>query len=195
MKTAKKTVEAEHGDWLFLVFDEAIPHLCPKSRTRVVQDNMLVRGSPLISSRPCKDFSIDFPGMVAIDRPIETFNLFGLKVEIPSEDIASFIEQLESLEPRMSNPDKASWFQYYKLHGFLRAWVLTPSSREELLKTLKGRLQTAELRSKVFYFDRKLPSQVLREAAAKASGQPIENIPDLGGHKVDRFVNMKRGQA
>jgi hypothetical protein len=77
----------------------------------------------------------------------------------------------------------------------MRAVVLSPTQRDILCVTLKANLPIAEQRALEFYAVTKSPSEVLREAAARSTGQPIEKIPNLGGNRVDRFRPRGSGKA
>lgn len=142
--------------------------------------------------------AIDYPGMICVDRPWSTFKIDGLTIEIPCEDVASFYSQLKDLPPREFKEGKGMGvgMTYFKLKGFCKCLVLTPDIRVELLEALAAGMSEAEAKATAFWADRKAPSDILREAAAASSGLPLEKIPDLGGHKVDRFAKpVKKGDA
>ena len=138
----------------------------------------------------------DMPGMIRVDRPMEAIPFLGTTLHIPSEDIATISGQLSDLPRRMFKcADGSPGYPYFKLHGFLRCLVLTPSQRTLLLRLLQERVADAEAKAKSFYADKAPMSQVLREVAAHVSKSPIESIPDLGGHRTDRFHDKTRGEA
>jgi len=177
--------------WKFVTFEGALPHLIGASLVKAIVADLEARDCKLKKIADCSDWSIDMPGMCRIDRPWEKFTFLGLDpVAIPSEDVLAFVEQLENLKERTSNGRR-----YYKLHAFRRCWVLRPSQHAKLLKMLRARGLKAEQTAAAFYADKKPASEVLREANAKAQGLPVEQIPDCGGHKNDRFVPNKRGAA
>lgn len=176
--------------WKILTFEGAITHLCCIGLEHDIINDMVARGCKLEKSKSTKTFNIDMPGMICIDRPWETFMFRGLTLKIPSEDILMFMVNLEALQVRQLNNKS-----YYKLHGFLRCLVLTATQRDGLLRLLKLRCATAEQKAAEFWATRKTPSEVLREMAAKTTGQPLEKIPNLGGNKNDRFILKNKGNA
>lgn len=140
--------------------------------------------------------AIDQPGMVCMDRPWMTFQVDGLTIEIPCEDVLSFYTQLKNLPAREFTHGKSMGvgMTYYKLHAFHKCLVLTPDVRQELLDQLGERAMEAEVQATAFYADRKLPSEVLREAAAAATDTPLDEIPNLGANRQDRFKKTLMGK-
>ncbi len=84
---------------------------------------------------------------------------------------------------------------YFKLHGFMVALVLDPVQYFRLLDAMRERLPAAERRAQEFYAVNPSASEVLREVAAKLGGVPLEDVPDLGGHKNDRLRPRGSGKA
>jgi hypothetical protein len=228
--------------WNYLIIDGCKPHTVPLHLEGALVDDLFSReelkgSEPLeFTSKPVTKVSIDMPGMVAIDRPWMPFQLDGLVIEMPCEDVASFLSKLIALKPRYFKspyapgekiPTGVTWTEdgktypgyldkdgkvqkgellatgnepgqmYYKLHGFTMCIVLTPDQHMLLIDALRAGLQEAEAQATAFWAGRKLPSQVLREAAAVTSGKPIEEIPNLGANKQDRFHAQlpKKGDA
>lgn len=166
--------------WKWLMFDGAISHAVSEELYDVIVVDLERRGCELKEETPSKGVFFDRPGMIATERPVENLFVDGLELNIPSEDVLYFTAKLEALELRDGC--------YYKLHdGWRCALVLTQGQRDELLAKLKELVPGAEARAAEFWATRKLPSEVLREIAAKQSGRPIEEIPNLGGNKNDRF--------
>lgn len=185
-------------EWRWLLFSKEdfmiLPHAARgKVRDYVVWD-LEQRGCALVEDNDLVKMNIDQPGMVAMDRPWESFQLDSLTIEMPCEDIATFVLQLESVRARPI-PGTSPLVNCYKLHGFHRALCLDDDDRASLLQQLRDRLPSAEARAAEFWAGRKLPSEVLREAAALTSGQPLESIPNLGGNKQDRFRLKSGGKA
>lgn len=207
--------------WKVLAFDGYKVHVCPqwlvtalgndlRKRNDVKQRGELTIGgvdADKAEEKFVATTSIDEPGIVCVDRPWMSFPIDGLVVEIPCEDVMMFRLQLENLKPRYFQRYEAhekvdgieakgtdeEGLTYYKLHGWLSCIVLSPYDRYDLLEALKAKEAEAEAQSAAFYANRKLPSQVLREANAAANGIPVEEVPDCGGHKQDRFG--KKGEA
>lgn len=164
--------------WKWLMFEGAIPHMVPNELVDVIVADLERRGCPLEEKREGTHLFIDQPGMVCTTRPNEEFELRGLDLEIPSEDFGDFLGQLAELKLRDG--------QYYKLHGFHRCIVLTPALKDELQLRLAQLYPTAEARAIEFYAGRKVPSEVLKEANRRP-GEKVEDMPNLGANKLDRF--------
>jgi hypothetical protein len=165
--------------WKWLIFEGAIPHMVPDELLDVIVKDLESRGCPLSEKREGMYLYLDQPGMMCTTRPNEELELRELDLEVPSEDFSAFLGDLSELKLREGG--------YYKLHGFHRCIVLTPALKKELLRLMAERFPTAEARAMEFYAGRKLPSEVLRDIAAKQTGKPVEEIPNLGGNKLDRF--------
>lgn len=177
--------------WIWAQFNGAISHLVCAGLFNQLTEDLKIRGCELAESESCKKLTFDMPGMVHMKRPWEKFQFMGVQIEIPCEDVATFIVELEELQERYFN-DKVP---YYKLHGFYRAIVFTPAQRTAFLDMLKARVIEAEERASLFYADKKPASEVLREAAALSTGKPVEEIPNLGGNKNARFHSIYDGLA
>lgn len=183
-------------EWRWLTFDKpdkfVLPHAARGRVRDAVVGNLEFRGCTLSNDEDLPELFIDQPGMICTTRPVEKFNFFDLALEIPSEDVSTFVLQLEELKPRVIGD-----VTYYKLHCWMRAFCLSEHEYGNLLVLLRNRLPEAERRASEFYAVNKLPSQVLREAAAASTGQPLEKIPNLGANKQDRFGlgGKPKGQA
>lgn len=175
--------------WFVAHFDGAFQHLVCEELFDALADDMTARGAPLEDKKPAVKNRIDQPGPCYLTRPWEPFQMDDIIVEIPSEDVAAFISALEELPERIF----ADGSKYFKLHGFCFCIVFTETQKKQFSQLLKAGLLKAEERATVFYADKKPHSQVLREAAAKANKIPIEEVGDLGGHKIDRFKIKSSG--
>jgi hypothetical protein len=192
--------------WKWLIIDGWKSHGIPAYLQQTLLDDLSEReeqkghGDLEFEAKDTTTCGIDMPGMVAMNRPWMTFQIDGLSIDIPCEDVLEFIEQLKAAPMRTWTKGTTEYVgsSYYKLHGFHKCIVLTPDLRAELLTQLESNLEEAEAQSKAFWADRKLPSQVLQEANAKAHGLEIDaykNV-DFGGHKHDRFQKLgKKGEA
>jgi len=170
-----------------------VPHCVKGDEVYLAVTTELDRqGTVLLEDTVVDRCSIDMPGMVSMRRPWEEFQLDAFKIEIPSEDLASFILKFEKAKPHIVGKT-----EFYKLYGFMCALCLSKEDSSCLLDALKERLPLAENRANEFYAVNPLPSQVLRQAAAMTSGLPLEKIGNLGSNKQDRFgPNQKnKGQA
>lgn len=93
---------------------------------------------------------INMPGMIITTRPNETFDFDGLELEIPCEDVVSFVSKLKHQAVRHFGR-----VPYYKLHSFLRCTVLTPGQRDRLIALLEERAVVAEQKADAFYESRR----------------------------------------
>jgi hypothetical protein len=178
--------------WCWVQFENAKSHFVCAGLLRDLLAEMKDRGvlfQSVMMDTDCVTF--DMPGMIVGARPWESFDFFGLTLEIPCEDVATFITQLRGLELRRFARSVA----YYKLHGLHRCMVLTPPQRDALQSMLMKRVMLAEQRAHAFYAGQQPVSEILREANAKATGRSVDEVPDLGGHKNDRFHGKTRGEA
>lgn len=148
-----------------------------------------------LNARPPKASTVhvffDLGGLMYTNAPREIVDVQGLRLRIPSDNVASMITILTELPERRF----ANGASYFKLHGYARAIVLTPTQREVFLADLRKRLPDAEARATAFYAERDVPSVMLRKANAKAHGVPLDEVPNLGANMQDRFQVKSRGQA
>lgn len=176
----------EKTEWRWLMFDKEGNFVPPHAARGRVRDAVVFdlehRECRLFGDQGLRDLVIDQPGMICTTRPIEKFDFFGLELGIPSEDVGSFVLQLQDIKPRTVGD-----VTFYKMHGYLSILALSVDEYASLLSLLRNRLPEAERHASEFYAVRKLPSEVLREAAAASTGQPLEKIPNLGANKNDRF--------
>ncbi len=100
---------------------------------------------------PSDELFLDTPGMVITTRPIETFNLLGLRLRIPCEDVGQFANALLNA---MTDPKQDQHWRlldtavpYLRLKGFHRAIILTRGQVRMLWKMLDERSATAAVRS------------------------------------------------
>jgi len=183
--------------WLWLTFDDhkVKPHALPASLYRPLLADIRGRNHDVAHKiKPVgpEGMSMDEPGMMAIDRPYEHFEIAGLSLQLPSEDCAAFLSRLRRMEPRHFAPAP---IPYYKLHDWRCCLVLRPPHYTRLVIDLGTRLPLAEANALAFYAKRQPISEILREANARTAGVPLEQIPDCGEHRTDRFHPKDRGQA
>jgi hypothetical protein len=148
-----------------------------------------------MNARPSRPSTVhvffDLGGLMYTNGPREIVEVQGLRLRIPSDNIASMISDLNALPERRF----ANGLPYYKLHGFMRALVLSPAQREVLLVGLRKRLPEAEASAQAFYAEHEVPSVMLRKANARVHGVDLEKVPNLGANRQDRFQPKKRGLA
>lgn len=121
------------------------------------------RGADEVSCRPLDRYGLDRGGMVYADCPLESFQLRGLQLGVPSEHVGHFCERLLELPPR-----KFGEAAYYKLHTYYNCLLLLPAQRQYLLAALGRRLGRAEARAAAFYEGRKAADKLLAETAETA---------------------------
>ncbi len=176
--------------WAYLQFGKVKSHAASHETANAVILEMGNRGHKLTGSIIIPSMFMDEPGMICTTRPIEEIDFEGLALHVPSEDIAAFVLRLDELQSRVVGE-----VTFYKLHDWNN--ILCLSEREyDLLKVkLKALLPAAETRAAEFYAINKLPSEVLREANAKVAGVPVEEMPNYGANKCDRFKPKNGGTA
>lgn len=88
-----------------------------------------------------ESIDIDAGGMCRIDRRYHKFEIDGLAVDIPSEDVSFMLFELKHLKERKFDDGTP----YFKLKGFYyRALVLTPELRDQLLSLMEEKLEECE---------------------------------------------------
>lgn len=168
--------------WRALRFYGAKNHIVPSHLVQEIIDDLLARKCELESSEPITECGIDQPGMLAVGRPCVSFDLNGLEIDMPCEDVATFLLHTDGYKLRGN---------YYKVHGWLTCVVMTPAQFKQYRAVLARELPDSEQRAAEFWAGRAVYSEVLRETAAKLSGTPLDKIPNLGGNKADRFKAPK----
>jgi hypothetical protein len=86
---------------------------------------------------------IDYPGMIMMDRTLETIKLDTLKIKIPSTDFGSILFDLKSSPARYFTNDEV----YYKLKGYTVCLVLTKDQRDALMKSMEEALPDVRVRA------------------------------------------------
>lgn len=131
---------------------------------------------------------VDAGGMCTTNRPRERFELPGLRIEIPSEDLSFFHRQL-----RGQVPHRHGERTFYLMFGWLdRCFVFTERMRERFLAMLEARMPDAEVRCRVFYANRKTAQEVLREQNEKRGAPP--DLP-YGDDRAKQYRPRERGEA
>jgi hypothetical protein len=126
--------------WASAVHYDYKSHAIPEPLVDGVLDNLSSRGCRGMNTETIPDdgISFDLPGVISVDRNMHDIQITGLKISIPSTDVATFFSMLNSLEERNEIGTK-----YYKLHGFHRCICLTPELKDELVEALKAVLPEA----------------------------------------------------
>lgn len=169
MTTTKQGVRDLNAPaWRFFRFETSMGFICPE---HLVETLIAELRQPtehpedpgcegeLVTDRAVVDAFIDMPGMVAIGRPAEKFELAGITLEMPCEDVLAFVDQLE--RTKIHHVRGRSFFIMVGMYG--RCVVLTPRNRERLLGQMRERLPLATEKSRVFYATRRTPQQTLKD--------------------------------
>lgn len=142
--------------------------------------------------KECPALYFDLPGMAATDRPHEEFDFLGLHIEMPCEDVASFaltvkniLFNVQDVIDGVRHSVKYA-YGYFLVAGFVKRMAFSVEHGEQFLNLLNSLAFDAERKAAEFWATRKVPSQILREAAVGPGGD-INDAPDCGGHKLDRF--------
>jgi hypothetical protein len=170
-------------------------HVVPASLQRPLMIDLALRGLDTApQAKTIKTTGMDQPGMIHVERPWERLALSGLEFSVPCEDVLYVLGRIQKLRQRVF----VNGLPYFKLHSYTHCFVLKPVHKLSLELQLTQRLQAAETRAAVFYADKQPIATVLRQAAARASGCSIEQVPELASdedHRHDRFFPKERGQA
>lgn len=171
--------------WKWVVFDGAVSHMVPNELRDIIVMDLEQRNCPFGWEEEGKTLFLDQPGPIATARPTEKFDIDGLELEVPSEDVAHFMLDLERLPLRGGC--------YYKMHGFLRCIVLTRSMRDDLLAQLKGICPAAEARAAEFWAGRPTPAQVLKQMAGIPKDLKHPKVDEYFPDRLERFVAKGSG--
>ncbi len=115
--------------------DNMKPHLIPSGLGLMVCQDLWDRykAVPLktVIKKADELFRIDAGGSMLIDAEWITVRLDDLNFEVPVRDVQRFYTTLMNEKPRTLGKGRT---QYFKLHGWIHAVVLTPAQRTTLLK-------------------------------------------------------------
>lgn len=95
----------------------------------------------VVIPEPTAKAFIDNRGMMMVDRTVQTLELDGLTIEIPSQDFSDFCYQLKFARSEHLDDQTVVW----KLRGWLCGLVLTGMLRHALLDLMEDRLPAVEL--------------------------------------------------
>ena len=161
--------------WQAISFFGAKHHIVPIYLAQTIIDDLRERGCELDSQLATLECYVDQPGMMAMNRPDMDMYIEGLNIQIPCEDVASFVLQIQDHKRRGTDD-----VPYYKVHGRASCLVFTPTQFAEFKAKLSKALPDAEAQAAEFWAGKKVYSEVLRDA----NGGGDKNF---GGNKMDRF--------
>lgn len=130
---------------------------------------------------PIVELSMDLPGIVYMDRPWEEVEFQGLKLCIPSEDLATLTRHWS----KRAADDYCGIPFYRFIANDWRCLVLLPHQRGALLALLEARCDAAETRAEQFYKTRDTPQTAFRKIN-EAHGVP-KNAEIYGDDPRERF--------
>lgn len=152
--------------WFRVAFDEARTHCCPQVLLADLVLEMSGRGHPVqdyerdfgaerakqLGGNPkhITEWALDLGGMWAAGQPIETFDLDGLAVSVPSDHVATIAHVVRNARQRGFGRKP-----YYKLHLWHHATVLTVPQYDELAGVLHARERAATQRADEWFAERK----------------------------------------
>lgn len=160
-------------------------HACPEHLVEPMLGELRERYPRLnVETKDADYLFLDMPGMVCLDRPTTTWDLGGLRLEMPCEDIAPIYRQFARVEMR-------TWggSSFGKLHGYYRCLVFDGPLRDILGAGFEVDIEDCERRAEEFYRTRMTPNQALHAA------QGLSQDVDLGPDRLARFVPKPKGEA
>lgn len=142
--TAKiRTTQPRTPTWYFVHQAEfkMKPHCVPSMLRKGIVESLLTRGiePPIESTKRIKGWSLDIPGPCMSNRHIHDLHLPGLRVQVPSTDVAVLRGVLANLKQRCE-----FGIPYFKMHDGSRCLCLTPEMRNQLLVEMDRVLPEAQ---------------------------------------------------
>lgn len=115
------------------------PQFCPESLLPELKADMIRREGKDINFYEEDSVAafIDLPGMIMTDRGIESIDMGGWELRIPTSDFEFFFNEITNLKRRFFSDGT----EYYKIHGWMHAVVLSSADRCYILDVMKDRLE------------------------------------------------------
>lgn len=130
------------SEWRFLLIEGWKGHFVPEHLAAELIDDAIARGHDSFALDVPKDTAfIDLPGMVMVDRKLQTINVGDLPLEIPVSDFGTFLNHLKKLKPRVF----AGGQTYRKLHGWLHCIVIPEASYTKMVLDMTTMLPAVEI--------------------------------------------------
>lgn len=143
--------------WTVAVFDHTTKtHAMPTELAdALIYDLRARHGSELRESSPglpenphiATEFAMDLGGPCLVDRPEETFEVAGLKLWIPCNQLHLFAESWRDSEVRAI---AATRREYVKLYAHYACLVVLPAQFADLITAMRARMPAAHERNETF---------------------------------------------
>jgi len=137
-------IEEIKSEWTFFLADGWKVHWCPTSLLSGLMSDAARRNHTFHEATPVKKGFVDLPGMIMTDRTYQEFKLGEFVLSIPTEDMETFLDELEVAKIRKFEDGK----EYCKIHGWLHCVVFTPDQRVTMLSEMKARLPAVKIQAK-----------------------------------------------
>ena len=125
--------------WSRVYVDGWKTHWCPTALVPDLLEEAFQRGAGFNTTEASTHILMDLPGMIASGRHLETLEVAGLRIDIPSTDFEIFYLEVKHSPLRKF----ASGRGYYKVHAYMSCLVLTPAQHSRLLQEMGFRLAEA----------------------------------------------------
>lgn len=134
--------------WVRFFAAEWKPHWVHSSLVTPLAEDAKRRWHEFVSVEPMPrghpEAFLDLPGMVMQDRTYQDFQVDGLHLRLPTQDVYAFREELESGRLRTFQTGE----KYYKLHGWLNCLVLSEVQGDALRAQIEARWPEIEAAAK-----------------------------------------------
>lgn len=162
--------------WVLFMSSGWKGHWCPAELLPGLMEDSSRRGHGMGSYEPAERGLIDLPGMVMVDRSIQTFDIGGFKLRIPTEDTEQFYFELRSNKERVFSDGR----KYFKIHGWIHCVVMTPEQRLSLLREMETRMDDVKriTREETHEFQRRI-SQVNSGGVRIMTSKAPESMPKI----------------
>lgn len=135
--------------WLQYRFTGLLPHCVPIELERKLRIDLAARyprESKIVDSCPTHTWTVA-PTGVDLHRPVETLELLGLELSMPSEDVYYVTRLLRQITVRTFVDD----IKYCKLKTENQCLVMTPIQTVWLYNALRSRARAARRRVSAYY--------------------------------------------
>lgn len=122
--------------WMFDAY-KVKSHFVGEELLTTIKDDLYSRVKDLaLTVERCTSGYFDLPGMMSLTALQVEVDLKGLILSIPAWQVEDILGMIKNLKVRVSAEGK----EYYKLHGYCRCIVLTPTQRDSFIKQLTSEL-------------------------------------------------------
>ena len=136
--------------WKFLIDHRLFwkPHIVQDSLVEDLEEDLERRSSEMetleFDEKVIDTAELDLPGMICTTRSVRVLDVDGFRLEIPSQDFASFQYDFETAPVRKFDSGK----EYVKIHGWRFCFVVTPAQRQSVLAQMVSQAEEAEAEAK-----------------------------------------------